>query len=380
MDKKKQNLKIMTILGTRPEIIRLACILPKMDEYFNHVIVFTNQSFDKQMSTVFFDDFKLRKPDYVLSVKAETLAGQIANILVQTEEVMLKEKPDGLLVLGDTNSALCAIIAKRLKIPIFHMEAGNRSFDENVPEEINRRIIDHISDFNLPYGEHSRRYLIREGIHPGSIYTTGSPLAEVIEKYKKDIEGSKILEKLKLKKREYFVVSTHREENVDNPDNLRELFESINSITEEYGCPAIITLHPRTRIRLENAKITPGPKVILHEPFGFLDYNKLQMNALCVLSDSGTIQEESTLMGFRAVQIRVSSERPEAFDTGSIILTGFDKDAIASAVHLTVKEAEKGEALTVPETYKDTNVSTKVAKLIMGLASIRKNHNKQRYN
>lgn len=376
----KKNLKIMTVMGTRPEIIRLACLLPKMDEYFNHVIVFTSQSFDKQMSTVFFEDFKLRKPDYVLSVKADTLAGQIANILTQTEEVMLKEKPDGLLILGDTNSALCAIVAKRLKIPIFHMEAGNRSFDENVPEEINRRIIDHISDFNLPYGEHSRRYLIREGVHPGSIYTTGSPLAEVINKYKKDIEASKILEELTLKAREYFLVSTHREENVDNPENLKGLFESIGATTEEYGFPAIVTLHPRTRARMESTNIQVSDKVILHEPFGFLDYNKLQINALCVLSDSGTIQEESTLMGFRAVQIRVSSERPEAFDTGAIVLTGFNRDAISDAVRLTVNEFEKGEKLLVPDTYKDTNVSSKVVKLIMGLASIRKNHNKQRYN
>ena len=377
---KPKNLKIMTVMGTRPEIIRLSCILPKMDEYFDHIIVFTSQSYDKELSTVFFEDFKLRKPDYVLSVKADTLGGQLANILTQTEEVMLKEKPDGLLVLGDTNSALCTIIAKRLKIPIFHMEAGNRSFDDNVPEEINRRIIDHISDFNLPYGEHSRRYLIREGVHPGSIYTTGSPLNEVLTKFKPDIEASGILKELKLKEREYFVVSTHREENVDNPDNLRELFASINSITEEYGFPAIVTLHPRTKVRLEAADIQVGSKVVLHEPFGFLDYNKLQMNALCVLSDSGTIQEESTILQFRAVQIRVSSERPESFDTGSIILTGFNRDSIASAVAMTVDEEKKGVELVVPDTYKATNVSSQVVKLIMGLASIRKNHNKQRYN
>ena len=260
------------------------------------------------------------------------------------------------------------------------MEAGNRSFDDNVPEEINRRIIDHISDFNLPYGEHSRRYLIREGVHPGSIYTTGSPLNEVLTKFKPDIEASGILKELKLKEREYFVVSTHREENVDNPDNLRELFASINSITEEYGFPAIVTLHPRTKVRLEAADIQVGSKVVLHEPFGFLDYNKLQMNALCVLSDSGTIQEESTILQFRAVQIRVSSERPEAFDTGSIILTGFNRDSIASAVAMTVDEEKKGVELVVPDTYKATNVSSQVVKLIMGLASIRKNHNKQRYN
>lgn len=376
----KKALKIMTVMGTRPEIIRLSAILPKMDEYFDHVIVFTSQSFDKQMSTVFFEDFKLREPDYVLSVKADTLGGQIANIFTQTEEVMLKEKPDGLLILGDTNSTLCAIVAKRLKIPIFHMEAGNRSFDDNVPEETNRRIIDHISDFNLPYSEHSRRYLIREGIHPGSIYVTGSPIAEVVNKYRDGIESSKILEELNLREREYFVVSTHREENVDNHDNLRELFESTDSITEEYGYPAIVTLHPRTKMRLEAANIKPGSKVLLHEPFGFLDYNKLQKNALCVLSDSGTIQEESTILGFRAVQIRVSSERPEAFDTGSIILTGFNRDAISSAVAMTVNEDRKGAELVIPETYKATNVSTRVVKLIMGLASVRKNHKKQTYN
>lgn len=377
MDK---NLKIMTILGTRPEIIRLACILPKMDEYFNHIIVYTSQSYSPELSTVFFRDFKLRKPDYVLDVKSETLGGQIANILRQSEEPLIKEKPDGLLILGDTNSALSAIIAKRMKIPVFHMEAGNRAFDEGVPEEINRRIVDHISDFNLPYTEHSRRYLIREGIHPGTIYITGSPMAEVFSTFKDQIEASTVLKDLKLKPREYFVVSTHREENVDNPDNLKELFESVNSIVGEHNLPAIVSQHPRTRERQKNVSLKLSSKILFHESFGFFDYNKLQKNALCVLSDSGTIQEESTILGFRAVQIRVSSERPEAFDTGSIILTGFNRDTILNAVNLTIQEENRGARLAVPEAYQDTNVSTKVVKLIMSLASIRKYHKKQLFN
>lgn len=379
MNNPTKKLKIMTILGTRPEIIRLACILPKMDQYFDHIIVFTNQSYSPELSTIFFKDFKLRQPDYTLTVKADTLGGQIANIISQTEEVMLKEKPDGLLILGDTNSALSAIIAKRIKIPIFHMEAGNRSFDEGVPEEINRKIVDHISDFNLPYTEHSRRYLIREGIHPGTIYTTGSPLAEVFSNFRDQIEASNVLSDLNLEHKKYFVVSTHREENVDNPENLKELFGSINTIVEEYNLPAIVSLHPRTRQRLAEIDLNVSPKIIFHEPLGFFDYNKLQKEALCVISDSGTIQEESTILGFNAIQIRVSSERPEAFDTGSIILTGFNKDTLINAVNLTIQENSK-EIAQIPEAYQDTNVSTKVAKLVLGLVSIRKYHKKQRYN
>ena len=375
MRNKTQKLKIMTILGTRPEIIRLSCILPKMDKYFKHIIVYTSQSYSPELSTIFFKDLKLRKPDFVLDVKSETLGGLLGNILKQAEEAILKEKPDALLVLGDTNSALSAIIAKRMKIPIFHMEAGNRSFDDNVPEEINRRIVDHISDYNLAYTENSRRYLIAEGIHPGNIYVTGSPLTEVFEVFIKDIEKSKILLNLKLKEKEYFVVSIHREENVDNPAHLKELFNSLNYLANKYRFPVIVSYHPRAKKRLSLLNLKLSPLIKLHEPFGFFDYNNLQKNALCVLSDSGSIPEESAIFNFRAIQVRVSSERPEAFDAGSIILTGFNKDTIVSAVELVVNQERSGEIPEIPEGYKLKNVSSKVVKLIMGLSSIRKYHN-----
>ncbi len=372
MDKKSKHLKVMTILGTRPEIIRLACILPKLDEYLNHIIVYTNQSYSPELSTVFFQDFNLRKPDYILDVKADTLGGLIANILKQSESAMIKEKPDALLILGDTNSALSAIIAKRMKIPIFHMEAGNRSFDDNVPEEINRRIVDHISDYNLAYTENSRRYLIEEGIHPGTLYVTGSPLKEVLDYYLEDIEKSDILEKLKLTERKYFVASAHREENVDNPGHLKELFGSLNYIAQKYKLPVIVSLHPRTKDRLSKTKIKIHKLVRLETPFGFFDYNKLQKYALCVLSDSGTIQEESSIMGFRAIQIRVSSERPEAFDAGTIILTGHNRETIQKAIDIVIDLEKKGEIVEIAEGYKVQNVSNKIVKLILGLASIRK--------
>lgn len=370
--KMKKGLRVMTILGTRPEIIRLARILPKLDGYLDHKIVYTNQSFSPELSTVFFKDFKLREPDYVLDVKSKTLGGQIANIIQQTEEVMVKEKPDAILILGDTNSALSAIMAKRMKIPIFHMEAGNRAFDDNVPEEVNRRIVDHISDYNLSYTEHGRRYLIEEGIHPGTIYVTGSPLGEVLDHYKNDIEKSDILDRLGLEKRKYFVASTHREENVDNTKHLRELFGALNYIAQSYKLPVIVSLHPRTKDRLSKIAIKLSKLIRLEIPFGFLDYNKLQKHALCVLSDSGTIQEESAILGFSAIQIRVSSERPEAFDAGTIILTGHNRETIQKAIEIVVSLEKKGEKPDIPEAYKVTNVSTKVLKLILGLVSIRK--------
>jgi len=374
MHRLHQPLKVMTILGTRPEIIRLSCVLPKMDEYFDHVIVYTNQSYDYELSQIFFNDLKLRQPDYTLDVKSTTIGEQIAKILSQSEKVMLKERPDALLILGDTNSALSAIIAKRLKIPIFHMEAGNRCFDENVPEEINRRLVDHISDYNLPYTEHSRRYLTREGIHPGTVYVTGTPLTEVLNHYSGLINDSLILQELKLTPQKYFLASTHREENVDNEDHLRELFASFNGLARAYKLPLIVSLHPRTKARLKAINLKPSPLIRLSKPLGFFDYNKLQQHALCVLSDSGTIQEESAILNFKAIQIRVSSERPEAFDAGSIILTGFNQRTIMNAVNLVISQSRKDEPVPVPPDYLDKNVSTKVVKLITGLAAIRKYH------
>lgn len=372
-----QKLKVMTILGTRPEIIRLSRVLPKMDQYFNHILVFTKQSYDFELSDIFFNELKIRKPDYILEVKAETLGSQIANIIRESEKVILQEQPDAVLILGDTNSSLSAINAKRMHIPIFHMEAGNRSFDWDVPEEVNRRIVDHISDYNLSYTEHSRRYLIQEGIKPNNIFVTGSPLAEVFSNFSQDIELSKILEDLNLEPEKYFLVSAHREENVDNTERLKELFSSLEALAKEYNYPIVVSLHPRTKKRLEEEKIKINSKIILSKPFGYFEYCNLQKNAFCVLSDSGTIQEESAILDFPAVQIRVSTERPEAFDTGSIILIGFNKNAILDAIKLAVSAKTSGEKTVLPKDYKDINVSTKVVKLIMGLTSINKYHKRK---
>ena len=368
--KRIERLKIMTILGTRPEIIRLSRILPTFDEFFDHVVVYTQQSYDYELSTIFFKELELRKPDYILSVKSETIGGQISNILKQTEEVMLKEKPDGLLVLGDTNSSLSALIAKRLKILIFHMEAGNRCFNWDVPEEVNRAVIDVLSDYNLPYTQRSFEFLVAGGIHPSKMFITGSPLREVYKYYHQRIEASPILKKIKLKKQKYFVVSTHREENVDRPDRLKELFSSFNHLAERYGYPIIVTLHPRTKSKLSVVKDI-HPLIQLHKPFGILDYIKLEKNSLCVLSDSGTIAEESALLGFHAVQIRSNIERTESIDKGIIVLTGLNKNAIINAIQLVVKGG-RVENSSIPDDYKDINVSLKITKLVMGLASVRK--------
>jgi len=370
---KSHKLKVIVVMGTRPEIIRLSRVLCKLDKFVDLVSVYTGQNFSKELSDIFFDDLELRKPDYLLKVKSETVGEQIGNIITQTEKVMIKEKPEALLVLGDTNSALSSIVAKRMKIPIFHMEAGNRCFDEDVPEEINRRIVDHISDFNLAYTEHSRRYLMQEGIHGGSIFVTGSPMAEVLDFYKEKIESANILEKLNLEPKKYFVVSTHREENVDNPIRLKKLMDTLNKLAEIYSLPVVVSLHPRTKNRLDNLNIELSSLIRFNKPFGYFDYVCLQKNACCTLSDSGTIQEESAILNFPAVQIRVSSERPEAFDTGSIILTGLHPENILRAIEVTIAEQKNGLKSRLPFDYHDTNVSSKVLKLILGLANIRNN-------
>ena len=370
---KNQNikkLKIMTIFGTRPEIIRLSRVFAKFDQYVNHIMVHTGQSYDYEMNQVFFENLKVRKPNYFLEVKSETLGGQIAKIIEKSEEVLKKEMPDAVLILGDTNSALAAIIAKRMKIPIFHMEAGNRSFDENLPEEINRRIVDHISDINLPYSENARLYLMREGVHPGTIFVIGSPMAEIWEAYKNDVQKSQILKKLKLKKGKYFVASIHREENVESKESLAKLIDSLNAVVEAYKMPIIMSTHPRTAKRLEEYKLKADKLVNFHKPIGYFDYNNLQLNAFCVLSDSGTILEESSIMGFPAIQTRVSSERPEGFDEGVLILSGLDKDIILQAVDITTKQVAARERFNIPRNYRDTNVSSKVLRLIVGLTKI----------
>src|SRR3989344_7140028 len=364
-EKLSKPLKIMTIFGTRPEIIRLSRVFAELDKYVRHIMVHTGQSYDYEMNQVFFDDLKVRKPDYFLEVKSETLGGQIANIILKSEAVLKKEMPDAVLILGDTNSALAAIIAKRMKIPIFHMEAGNRSFDENVPEEINRRIVDHISDVNMPYSENARQYLIREGIHPGTLFVTGTPLTEVFAAYKKGVDASKILAELKLKPRKYFLATIHREENVDSKEAFIGLIDSLNAVAEKYEMPIIMSTHPRTQKRIEEYSIKANKLINFHKPFGYFDFNKLQREAFCVLSDSGSIHEESAAMDFPAVQMRVSSERPEAFDEGVAILAGRGSDEILLAIDVTVGERAKGIKMNVPRNYRDTNVSSKALRHIV---------------
>jgi len=366
----KKKLKIMIIFGTRPEIIRLSRVFAKLDQYLNLIMVHTGQSYDYEMSEIFFKDLGIRKPDYFLGVKSETLGGQIANIILKSEEVLIKEAPDALLVLGDTNSALSAIVAKRMKIPIFHMEAGNRCFDENVPEEINRKIVDHISDINLPYSENARLYLIKEGIHPGTIFVTGSPLAEVLNYYKKNIEQSEILSNLGLSKNRYFVASIHREENVENKESLLKLIDSLNTAAENYKLPVFVSTHPRTQKLLKKYGFKINKLVSFHKPLGYFDYVCLQKNAFCVLSDSGTILEESSILRFPAVQVRNSSERPEAYDEGSAILSGLDKDIILQSINIVTKQFSSGEKFNVPKDYLSVNVSSKVLRHIAGLTKI----------
>ncbi len=372
MKTNSKKLKVMTIFGTRPEIIRLSRVFAKLDEYVEHIMVHTGQSYDYEMNQVFFDDLRVRKPDYFLEVKSETLGGQIAKIIEKSEEVIKKENPDSVLILGDTNSALAAIIAKRLRIPIFHMEAGNRSFDEHLPEEINRRIVDHISDINLPYSENARQYLIQEGIPPGTIFVTGTPLTEVFAAYKDGVDASKILEELKLEPKKYFVATIHREENVDSKESFTELIDSLNAVAEEYKMPIIMSTHPRTAKRLEEYGMKANELINFHKPFGYFDFNKLQREAFCVISDSGSIHEESAAMDFPAVQMRVSSERPEAFDEGVAILAGRSRDAILLAIDVTVGERARGVKMNVPRNYRDTNVSSKVLRHIVGLTRILK--------
>ncbi|MBN1213880.1 MAG: UDP-N-acetylglucosamine 2-epimerase (non-hydrolyzing) [Candidatus Lokiarchaeota archaeon] len=361
----------MTIVGTRPEIIRLSRVIWLLDKTVNHILVHTGQNYDYELNQVFFEDLELRKPDYFLSVDVSSLGAAVGDIMRKSEEVLLKEKPDAVLVLGDTNSCLSAYMAKRMHIPIYHMEAGNRCFDFNVPEETNRRIIDHIADFNLVYTEHARRHLISEGLPHRRIYLTGSPMNEVLKYYYPKIEKSNILDLLALKNKNYFLVSIHREENVDNSKNLIELINTLNKISEMYQKRIIVSTHPRTRKRLDSlSDVSLNKKIEFLKPFGFLDYNKLQMNALCVLSDSGTINEESSILNFPAITVRNSMERPEGLDTGSIILTGLNYQTIINAIDLTL--TEKGNNIETEYTpdYKVENTSWRVVKLIVGSAKL----------
>lgn len=361
------KLKVMTFVGTRPEIIRLSRTMVRLDEFLNQIIVHTGQNYDYELNEIFFKDLELRKPDYFLEVDTTSLGTAVGDIIRKSEVVLKKENPDAVLVLGDTNSCLAAYIAKRLHIPVFHMEAGNRSFDFNVPEEINRRIIDHIADFNLVYTEHARRHLISEGLQHRRIYLTGSPMKEVLDYYMPKINQSKVLANLELTVKKYFIVSTHREENVDNQNNLLNIISVLNNLAKEYELPVIVSTHPRTRKRLESLKeIEMNPLIQFLKPFGFLDYVNLQMNAYCTISDSGTISEESAILNFPAVSIRNSMERPEAQDSGTIILTGFDMQTILDSIKISIEEQKTRNISQIPVDYTITNTSTRVLKLLTG--------------
>jgi len=372
------KLKVITIIGTRPEIIRLSRTMALLDENVNHIIVHTGQNYDYELNEIFFKELELHKPDYFLNVDTTTLGSAVGDIIKKTEEVLKKEKPDALLVLGDTNSCLSAYMAKRMRIPIFHMEAGNRCFDFNVPEEINRKIIDHIADFNLVYTEHARRHLLSEGLPHRRIYLTGSPMNEVLNYYLPKIKSSTVLDRLSLKAKSYFVVSVHREENVDNPENLKKIIEVLNALSKKYNYPIIVSTHPRTRKRIEELKklsaksyqLSANKNIKFHKPFGFLDYVNLQMNAACTISDSGTISEESAILNFPAVSIRESMERPEAQDSGSIILTGFDVFAVLESIKLSIKEDSSDIKSEIPGDYQIKNTSMRVLKLIVGLSKL----------
>ena len=364
------RLKVMSIMGTRPEIIRLSEILKKMDLYFDHVLVHTGQNWDYTLNQVFFEDLGLREPDYYLDSVGKDLGQTIGNIISKSFEMMQAERPDALLVLGDTNSALSAISAKRLKIPIFHMEAGNRCFDQNLPEETNRRIVDAISDINLPYTEHARRYLLSEGFRKEHIYVTGSPMTEVLARHKERILASNALETLGLEAGRYFLLSAHREENIDDEQNFLSLMSAVNAIAEEYAMPVIYSTHPRSKGFIEKRGFVFHPLVRSLKPFGFFDYNKLQLNAYCVLSDSGTVPEEASIMGFPAVSIRTSTERPEALDKGGIILGGIKKEDVLQAVELCRAMWERGEPVLPVTDYQDANVSVKVIKIIQSYVKI----------
>lgn len=364
-----KKMKVATILGTRPEIIRLAECIKLCDQYFDHVLIHTGQNYDYELNEIFFEDLNLRKPDFFLSVVGDHLGETIGNVISKSYEILAEEKPDALLVLGDTNSVLSTIAAKRLKIPIFHMEAGNRCFDQNVPEEINRKISDHISDINLTYTEHSRRYLLSEGYRKDHVFVTGSPLREVLNKYAEKISESNVVARLNLKKDKYFVVSAHREENIDLNDNFEILAESLNAVAEKYQMPIIFSTHPRTKNRIEKNKIKFHPLIKNVPPLGFFDYVNLQKNAYVVLSDSGTISEESAMMGFPAVSIRTSGERPEAIDAGTVVLGGITKDQILNSIEIT-KGLAINEDSDLPWEYNVKNTSERVVKVIQSYTSI----------
>lgn len=365
-------MKVMTIIGTRPEIIRLAAVIKKLDKFCEQILVHTGQNYDYELNKVFFEDLELRAPDIQLEVRSDTLQGQIANIIKETGDVMQKIMPDAVLVLGDTNSALSVINAKRLKIPIFHMEAGDRAFDENVPEELNRRIVDSISDVVIAYTEYSRRNLLREGIHPSKVFVSGSPIREVYMGMMDKFKSSKILTELGLKPQEFFTASIHREENVDIPGGLEMMVDSYNALIEKYGFPVVVSTHPRTMKRLEERDLIAkaDPKIIWHKPFGLIDYIALQMNSFCVVSDSGTIHEDSSILDFPAIAIRKSTEKAESIDAGHSIISGLDRESVLRNVAIATEDRVDLKISPMPEAYETLNVSSKIVRIVVGMANI----------
>lgn len=364
------KIKLMTIVGTRPEIIKMSEIIKKCDEYFEHVLVHTGQNYDYTLNEVFFNDLGIRKPDFFLNVVGENLGQTMGNVLAKSYELMVEVKPDAIIVLGDTNSCLSVISAKRLKLPIFHLEAGNRCFDENLPEEINRRIVDHTSDVNLCYTEHARRYLNSEGVAKERTYVIGSPMAEILDKYSSDINQSNVLERLNLIKNGYILLSAHREENIDIENNFYELMNAINNLADKYQMPVIYSMHPRSKKIIESRNFVLHSNVQSMQPFGFIDYISLQKNAFCVVSDSGTLAEEASYFKFPAVSIRTSTERPEALDKGNLVIGNIDSDSLLQSVNIAVKSSSNSDVGSDVFDYQDKNVSMKVVKIIQSYVKI----------
>ena len=365
------KLKVMTIVGTRPEIIRLSRVVAKLDQFCDHIFVHTGQNYDYELNGVFFEELGVRKPNVFLEVAGKNAAETIGQVIIAADKLFEEYQPDALVLLGDTNSALSAIAAKRRRIPIFHMEAGNRCFDDRVPEEINRRIVDHISDINMPYSDIARDYLLREGLPPDQIIKTGSPMREILNFYSKNIEESRILEKLKLTSGQYFLVSSHREENVDSVENLTRFIGLLNSISTKYKLPVIVSTHPRTRNRMEKLDIETNSNIQFLKPFGFFDYVKLQLESKCVLSDSGTITEESSILNFPALNLRETQERPEGFEEASVMLVGLNPDRVIQGIEI-LEAQPKGQKrlLELVDAYSPLNVSDKVLRIVQSYTDV----------
>jgi UDP-N-acetylglucosamine 2-epimerase (non-hydrolysing) len=360
-------MKVMTILGTRPEIIKMSRVMAELEKYVDHVLVHTGQNYDYELNEIFFENLEVKEPDYFLDIAGKNVAHTIGNVIAKADDIFEIEKPDAVLLYGDTNSCLAVISAKRRKIPVFHFEAGNRCFDQRVPEELNRKVLDHLSDINFPLTEHARRYLLAEGIKPDTIIKPGSPMMEILDYHSSEIEASDVLETLKIEENNFFIVSAHREENIDSEENFNDLLDSLNAIAKKYQFPIIVSTHPRTRIKLESLNRTDmNPLVQFLKPLGFFDYNKLQQTAFCVISDSGTISEESSIMNFPAITIRQAHERPEGMDEGTLIMSGLKKDRILQSINIVVSQFSTEKRVTkIVKDYNVDNFSLKVVRTII---------------